>query len=285
MLDEQATLTPEAPPSPSPSPAPEPAPSPVETAEAAPAPVAEPVAESGEPAPEPTAWAGLQTKEEVFEHFAGDLEERDQVTYTRLKDQMQPHVQRRSSAMTNIEQRITELRNSVTEQVEDGGLDEKAARRLRTDAPQLFKDFNAEITQMGRTEGLMGAVSELLTQAGATMPRANERMSAILNEGMTDPTFVEDVVGAISKAAVAKAREKWDKDERTLVGKNIRDEATAAARTAENPEPLAVPTGATGGGGAGATFKTKAEAATLHVAGKITNARMKQINSDPTIPE
>jgi hypothetical protein len=41
--------------------------------------------------------------------------------------------------------------------------------------------------------------------------------------------------------------------------------------------------GGKGGGGKG--FKTKMEARTLHVQGKISNARMREINADLTIPE
>lgn len=40
-----------------------------------------------------------------------------------------------------------------------------------------------------------------------------------------------------------------------------------------------------GGGGGGTGYKTKAEARVLHIAKKITNAQMRVINDDPTIPE
>ncbi len=292
----EETATAEAPPQEPPAPVPAPEAAPAPSAEAAPAftseaapetsetPSAEPVAE---PTVEPPPWAQLTEASEVLGHesFAEPLAERDQATYNRVKDQMQPLLQQQSAALTNIDQSMKAMRTNVEDMVEEGILDEKAARRLRAEAPELFKDLNLHHQTIGRNAGKEDAITVLLQQAGASMPALTGRLENALTKGNPDPTLVDDVLSALTSAAVTKAREKWVKDEQALVGKNVRAEAQDAARKAANPDPVAEPTGGAGGGGGGTSWRTKMEARGLHVQNKITNTEMKRINADPTIPE
>ncbi len=290
------TATVEAPPqeTPAPAPAPEAAPAPSEeaapafTSEAAPEPSETPSAEPVvEPTVEPPAWAQFTDTAEVLAHesFAEPLAERDTATYNRVKDQMQPHLQRTSQSVANIDASMKAQRAQIEDMVEDGVLDEKAVRRLKADAPQLFQDYNEYIKTTGNHAGQVGAVDALIKASGANMPDATARLSAVLDEGNVDPTLVEDVVAAIGAAAVTKYAAKKEGEARKVVEANVRAELQDAARKTQNPEPVAEPTGGAGGGGAGTTYKTKMEARTLHVQDKITNAEMKRINADPTIPE
>ena len=287
------TATAEAPPQETPAPAPAPEATPAPSPEAAPAfapeaapeptPSAEPVAE---PTVEPPAWAKFTEASEVLAHesFADALSERDTATYTRVKDQMQPHLQRTSQSVANIDASMKAQRAQIEDMVEDGVLNEKELRRLRTEAPQLFQDYNEYIQTTGNHAGQVGAVDALIKASGANMPDATTRLSAVLDEGNVDPTLVNDVVDAIGKAAVEKYAAKKEGEARKVVEANVRAEAQDAARKAANPDPVAQPTGGAGGGG-GTTWRTKMEARTLHVQDKITNAEMKRINADPTIPE
>jgi uncharacterized protein YhaN len=161
---------------------------------------------------------------------------------------MQPHLQRTSQSLSNIDTSMKAMRTQVADMVEDGVLDEKAARRLRDEAPQLFQDYNAYLQNVGRTGGQLDAVDALLNAAGANMPEARTRLEAILNEGNVDPTFADDVAEAIGKAAVAKAREKWEKEHAKTVDDNAVARAKAELRKEQNPEPPAEPTGGAGGG-------------------------------------
>jgi uncharacterized protein YhaN len=176
------------------------------------------------------------------------LAERDKATYNTVKGQMQPHLQRTSQSLSNIDTSMKAMRTQMADMVEDGVLDEKAARRLRDEAPQLFQDYNAYLQNVGRTGGQLDAVDALLNAAGANMPEARTRLEAILNEGNVDPTFADDVAEAIGKAAVAKAREKWEKEHAKTVDDNAVARAKAELRKEQNPEPPAEPTGGAGGG-------------------------------------
>ena len=72
-----------------------------------------------------------------------------------------------------------------------------------------------------------------------------------------------------------KAKEKLIADAK----KEAADELKSA-----NPERFSNTSG-TGGGSSSVSWKTKAEARTLHAKDLITNAQMRAINADPTIPE
>ena len=282
----EPTATAEAPPQETPAPAPAPEAAPAPSPEAAPAfapeaapetsetPSAEPVAE---PTVEPPAWAKLTEASEVLGHesFAEPLAERDAATYTRVKDQMQPHLQRTSQSVANIDASMKAMRTQMTDLVDDGVLDEKAVRRLRDESPQLFQDYNEYVQSRGRVTGQLDAVDTLLQAGGVNMPEARTRLEAILNEGNVDPTYAADVAEAIGKAAVTKARVKWEGEERKVRDANWAAEKANADRKAMNPEPVAAPAGGTGGGGGGATFSNLIEARAAHAKGEITNDQMR----------
>jgi hypothetical protein len=126
---------------------------------------------------------------------------------------MQPHLQRTSQSLSNIDTSMKAMRTQMADMVEDGVLDEKAARRLRDEAPQLFQDYNAYLQNVGRTGGQLDAVDALLNAAGANMPEARTRL---------------EHAKTVDDNAVARAK--------------------AELRKEQNPEPPAEPTGGAGGG-------------------------------------
>ena len=84
----------------------------------------------------------------------------------------------------------------------------------------------------------------------------------------------------LDQALLEAEKEKWGTPAgETNESKRREQEEVAARRRGKRPDL----SGGKSGGGVG--FKTKMEARTLHVQNKISNARMKEINADPTIPE
>lgn len=298
---EAPPFAPESPPagtpeSPSPAPpqslAPEAAPA-APPQEAAPEPGPDATPPEGEPEgtpKEPAAkiWASFENAQAALDHpdVVPHLEERDRAAHERaysdVQSRMQPILQKNEAHLASIDKGMTGFMNAFNDAVDEGTLDEKTVGKLFRNHADALAGINGQARTMGHEGGVNAALAGLLQQAGASDKIAafQDRIRKT-RDGLSDPTLVEDALKAMVSDEVAKAKERWEKDEGKLVRERVEAQVRNEKRL-EQPAP-AEPKGGSAGGGKG--WKTKAEAATLHVAGKITNTEMRRINSDPTIPE
>lgn len=290
---EAPAFAPESPsPAPPQSPAPEAAPTgstaapaaPPITIEAAPEPSPDAAPPEGEPegAPEEPAapvWASFENAESALEHpdVVPLLERRAEDAYNRaysdVQSQMQPSVQKQEEYAANVDKRMTDFMSVLKKQVRAGSFDQSALEEVIEDHPEVFSGINGQAQQTGRHQGVDSAVAELLTKAGAADKLLSfQARLGKLRQGLSEPTFAEDLVKAISDAAITKAKERWEKDE----GKLVRERVEAQVRNEKRQEQPAPAEPKGGSAGTGGAYKNLDEARALHADGKISNTEMRQ---------
>lgn len=153
--------------------------------------------------------------------------------------------------------------------------------------PEWAKVFNDARYNMGLGEGKgkvwNGLRAQLPAKAQQDVDIALGKLNDRLNRGAIDldAYTVESsklMSKALSDGAITSHSKELDKKAREVA----KAEAAAKAREEKGPHAV-VPSG--GGGGGGGSYRTKAEARTLHVQNKISSNEMRRVNADPSIPE
>ena len=191
------------------------------------------------------------------------------------------------NTLSNNHRARQEKIDAYDSELEDIGV-EKA---LRTRLVKELKDFLTEEHADGlRLAGYEAAETTKVREQGAVynsllahVPKAQE--TAFLAEldaiAKANNGFMpyKDVFAAYNAKIRDEGTEKGDKAgflRGFIAGRAQAENNKSSAQSGQNVNGIA---------GGGTSWRTKAEAATLHVQGKITNAQMRQINADPSIPE
>ncbi|MEE9149931.1 MAG: hypothetical protein V3U27_21345 [Candidatus Tectomicrobia bacterium] len=163
--------------------------------------------EPTEEAPPPTAWAGVQEVEELFdlEDVKPVLERRDQAAgdraYELLKGHMQPLQIGREQNTARAAQSMESVDTTLKRAVEDGVLDIRAVQ-------DVFRTHRAELagfTGEASTEGYYKGVEQYVTfLLGSEAPAFISRLHRMRDQNYPDETFAADA----KKKIVATARQE-----------------------------------------------------------------------------
>lgn len=195
--------------------------------------------------------------------------------------QLQPMLQRQTAHMQNVEKLAKDFSNTWQDMLENpNGISKEDLNTVFRRNEEAIQTIGGAHSNQGYTSGARGLMAELVKRAGVDASSADMQLQYFL-QGQGDATFLDeflkDATKAASTKAVTEAEARWTKQA------DFREKASESARRQQAETQPADVTGT--GGGSPAKYKTKAEAATLHVAGKLSNADMRRIRNDPSIPE
>jgi hypothetical protein len=145
--------------------------------------------------------------------------------------------------------------------------------RVQAAEAKMVRDVKSVVKEAGLSEEAVGQLSDIEGELVWKVRHGEVDLAGGLRE------LIQASFKHIKALGAQEEKERRDKLEREVTG--------AAGRAAERGKkpPPAAPSGAGAGGTGGGGYKTKAEARTLHVQNKISNADMRRINADPSIPE
>ena len=195
---------------------------------------------------------------------------REEEAATRKEAQVSVDAQEVTRSLQNIYGNIVQkLGDADSEAVERllPRLESAAAPFVEAEKKKL-RDEGSKEGQATLHQGILASVQQSLGQ------RAWEDMEDYFST--TSGLTWADILNKYHELRSGGAKETW-KTEKTTLETQIED-LKAKARP-DGPD-----TAPKGGGGSGG-YSTKAEARTLHAKGKISNADMRAIKDDPTIPE
>jgi hypothetical protein len=277
-------------------------------------------AEGGDEGAEPVAngrwWSGIEKEGDLREHEnvrawrQEDAESARQETIRNIHGQMQSRLDRRNGHLADIDQTLGsfwgswfELKQSIESGISEGTISSQDIKSLNDTLTKHDAAFQA-LARIHLVQGQQEAIMGYRAQSGDVVPGVIDglfgedskaaddwklKVRNILDfkspNGIFLPfagSFFDDLRQALTASAVKQALA----EEEPKMEKRIREQlkVEAAARDKGNSPPPAEPKGGSGGGGTGG-YRTKAEARTLHVQGKISHGDMRRINADPTIPE
>ncbi len=285
MENESPTLTP--PEAPAPTEETKPAP---QEATAAPQPETATKVEGAEEGTEQTvaAWAEIpqDNAEDLFEieevkaiHQKG-IQEAHDTAYQELQGHMQPYLQGQKQTLDGIKQASEAILTQLSRAAEDGGLDKRAVEDILRGNRQELAALNGIYQNTGFWESVQQQVQAFSTAAGdASLATPFLARVGRMASNVPDPTFAADFVKKLTSKVRQEGHDEGYK-------KGLKEGKGAQATKQQVQE--AQGTGANlapGTGGGGVSYRTKAEARTLHAQNKISNADMRAIKDDPTIPE
>ncbi len=256
----------------------EPQPSP----EAAPA---EPKPEAEAGAEQPTAWADVKEVEGLREHVTPLLEDAEKTGYDKRTGEFdqyaQPYLQQHSQRLNDINSgvgRMAKGLEAIVKVAKSGGtVDEDVLTEWYGSNKDTFEALLGANTTSNQWDGgkrLLVSIADAAGDQSVAEPFMG-RMDRLQN-GIPDPNLFSDFLKKVS-AKSTEAIKKPLQDKITSMEAQI--EALKGKVRPEGPD-----TTPKGGGGSGG-YSTKAEARTLHAQNKISNADMRAIKDDPTIPE
>ena len=242
-------------------------------------------AEGVEESVEPTvaAWAEISkdNAEDLFKieevkaiHNRGIQDAHDQA-YSEIQGHMQPLLQGNKQTLEQISTAAESIMTTLNRAAEDGALDKRTVEDLFRTHRNEFAALNQQYQSIGYWEGVKQYITALLGADASTFTARLEKMQ----QNIPDPTLAADMQ---KKLRTQGRQEGYDEGFKKGLkeGKNA-DSAQTAIKEAKGKGANLAP-GTSGGSGG---YRTKTEARTLHAQGKISNADMRAIKADPTIPE
>lgn len=248
--------------------------------------------EQREPLDLPEGWQETEPakalRAEGYQEAQSKLEKAHQ---RQLREARAEHAQQREQAVEaavagSVVLKVGELISELQE-TEDPERAEKLLTRLFRENASWAAAFNQQNRQFAEQQGIAKGVSQASTllyhglskELGEDFADTVDELSLQIREG----TIKQD-------AAFRKLLERRDElvreDERKnvekMVGERQKEEARAAQRNGKAPP---AKTAGVGSRSNAVRWTTKMEARSLHVQGKLTNAEMKAINADPSVPE
>lgn len=201
---------------------------------------------------EPPPWASVREADALLEHeqVAPLIQERmteaEKRGLSQAQSRMQPYLQRQEQLLGSINDSLQKFAREHNRLARSEDIDQEKLGLLIEDNREVFDTLRGVAVQHGRITGVQEAVTSLLTTGGAgDRTQEFQRRIANVQQGLSDETFFDDLREALTKGAVAQAKEKWEKEQTKL--RETREQAEARANGRSEQKPPAKPQG----GGAG----------------------------------